>query len=161
MAVLKNLIWLLSSRHEGVKFVFYGELLEYSWLSGYKNVDFAGEYEKDSLDKMLSESRPTVGLFLSVWPETYCYALTDAIRNAVFPIAFDIGAFRERMEMHEFGGVIPYTTESESIYNSIVELLSSEEFLRSKSSDIKSGMHYESMLNDCFYYDEQSEAKRA
>jgi len=161
MAVLKNLIWLLSSRHEGVKFVFYGELAEYSWLSGYKNVDFAGEYEKDSLSNLLSKSQPTVGLFLSVWPETYCYALTDAIRNAVFPVAFDIGAFKERMEMHEFGGVIPYTTDSEAIYDSIVDLLSSEEFLRSKSTAIKSGVHYESMLRDCFNFDEGTKAKSA
>lgn len=161
MAVLKNLIWLLSARNDGVKFVFYGELAEYSWLKGYTNVEFAGEYEKNSLNALVTESAPTIALFLSVWPETYCYALTDAISNGVYPIAFDIGAFRERMSMHNFGGVIPYTTNSEDIYSSIVQVISSESFLNSDTKDVRSGSDYSSTLNDYFDIDSFTKANAA
>lgn len=148
MAVLKNLIWVLSLRHPGVQICFFGELSEYSWLEGYKNVEFVGEYEQDTLGQMIKEHAPTMALFLSVWPETYCYALTDAIKNGVFPIAFDIGAFQERVDMHNFGATIPFTSDSEEIYNSILNISKSEGSALIDASKIKSGITYPSFLKD-------------
>ena len=142
MALFKQLSWLLSSRHAGVKLVFFGTMSEYDWLEGYSNVKCTGEYNQDNLASLIAQEKPTVSLFLSMWPETYCYALTDSIKHGVYPIAFDIGAFSERMEIHNFGTTVPFDTDSESLYRSIVDVICSEKFKLAKASDIKGGVDY-------------------
>jgi len=57
---------------------------------------------------------------VSKWPETYCYTVSDAVRNGVYPVALDIGAFAERMEMHNYGATIPFTDNTELLYESIL-----------------------------------------
>ena len=142
MALFKQLSWLLSSRHAGVKLVFFGTMSEYDWLEGYSNVKCTGEYNQDNLASLIAQEKPTVSLFLSMWPETYCYALTDSIKHGVYPIAFDIGAFSERMEIHNFGTTVPFDTDSESLYRSIVDVICSEKFKLAKASNIKGGVDY-------------------
>jgi glycosyltransferase involved in cell wall biosynthesis len=36
--------------------------------------------------------------FFSTWPETYCYTLSEALENGLYPFAFDIGAVGERVK---------------------------------------------------------------
>jgi|GEM_PF-1486076 len=148
MALLKKLSWLLSSRHSGVKIVFFGGMSEKEWLDGYANVKCVGEYTQDTLGSLIQREKPTVSLFLSMWPETYCYALTDAIKHGVFPIAFDIGAFSERIKMHGFGKTIPFEVNSDEVYQSILKVLDGEEFRKQSCSDIKSGVIYNSFSTE-------------
>lgn len=74
--------------------------------------------------------------------------LTDAIRHAVFPIVFELGAFAERIEMHCYGEVIPFDTNSELIYKSVVRVLSGENYRNASVADIKSGKTYDCFLGD-------------
>lgn len=116
---------------------------EYAWLDGYSNVKCVGEYSQETLGELIEQEKPTVSLFLSMWPETYCYALTDSIKNGVYPIAFDIGAFSERMKMHNFGTTVPFDTDCESLYRSIVEVICSDKFKSATVSDIDGGVEYD------------------
>ena len=43
-----------------------------------------------------------------MWPETYSYALSIALRNRIFPVCFDIGAPARRIRHAGFGRVLPY-----------------------------------------------------
>ena len=48
------------------------------------------------------------GIFLpSIWPETYCYTLSLAMRLGFPPVVFDLGAQRDRVEAANFGFVLP------------------------------------------------------
>ena len=159
LQIFKSLCSLLSSRHPGISIVFFGALSEYEWMDEYSNVKCVGVYDEETLGDLIAEEKPTASLFLSPWPETYCYALTDAIKHAVFPIVFDIGAFAERIEMHNYGKVIPFDTHPESIYTSVVEVLTSAEFKKASSTDIKSGMTYRVYSEDYFQVESTIEIK--
>ena len=150
MQIFKMLCWILTSRIPGVRIVFFGGLSETEWMDGYPNVECVGKYDEDSLGDLIAEVKPTVALYFSVWPETYCYALTDAIRNGVYPVAFDIGAFKERVEMHNYGSVIPFDTNVENIYESFREVLDSEKFQQASVSDIRGGALYQEFSEDYF-----------
>jgi len=74
-------------------------------LVGHSDVDAAlaglatitGRYSEEAVDGLLAAQRCHVALIPSVWPETYCYTLSIALRNG-FPVAvFDLGAQRERL----------------------------------------------------------------
>lgn len=56
-----------------------------------------GRYREDEVDGLLAAQRCHVALIPSVWPETYCYTLSIALRNGFPTAVFDLGAQRERL----------------------------------------------------------------
>lgn len=150
MKLFQKLCWFLSSRHPGIQIVFFGSMSETEWMSGYPNVKCVGEYDKESLPVLIEQEKPTASLFFSMWPETYCYALTDSIQHGVYPIAFDLGAFPERMKMHNYGTTIPFDTDPEKVAQSIINVMSSDDFNNAKVSQIKNGTEYPKITVDYF-----------
>ncbi len=71
-------------------------------------ITLAGAYRDDDIDRILAADRPDLLLFPSVWPETYSYTLSIALRNRIFPVCFDIGAPARRVRHAGFGRVLPY-----------------------------------------------------
>jgi len=49
-----------------------------------------------------------LAFFPSVWPETYSYTLSEALRAGLFPVAFDIGAVAARIRAAGWGLVLPW-----------------------------------------------------
>jgi GT2 family glycosyltransferase len=87
-------------------------------LVGYSNndellqscgVSITGHYqtELDALEK-LHAIQPDIILVPSVWPETYCYTLSIALKVKIPPVVFDLGAQAERVNMIQWGIVLPY-----------------------------------------------------
>ena len=83
---------------------------------GYSNVEVmlesvgvtqTGEYNGDeaAVEKLI-ELRPHLALFPSIWPETFCYTLSLALRAGVPPIVFDIGAPAERLRALGVGHIL-------------------------------------------------------
>lgn len=60
------------------------------------NVRIHGVYTPGELPPDLANCE--VALFLSIWPETYCMSLTEALDAGVVPIAYNIGAIGERVD---------------------------------------------------------------
>ena len=90
--------------------------LEYV-LVGYSNndallqsfgVSITGKYnsEKDALTT-LSEIKPDLIFIPSIWPETFCYALSMALKLKIPPVVFDIGAQADRVSPLTWGKAIP------------------------------------------------------
>lgn len=90
--------------------------LEYV-LIGYSNDDgrlqsfgatVTGQYrtEKEAL-KRVSEFKPDIVFIPSIWPETFCYALSMAIKLKIPPVVFDIGAQAERVSALGWGATLP------------------------------------------------------
>jgi GT2 family glycosyltransferase/glycosyltransferase involved in cell wall biosynthesis len=52
--------------------------------------------------------KPSCAFLPSIWPETFCYALSMAFRLEIPPVVFDIGAQRDRVIEQDFGFVLPY-----------------------------------------------------
>ena len=150
MQELKQLCWLFSKRHPGIRVLFFGAMSEKKWMEGYSNVSCVGEYTKDSLGKLIREYKPTLGLFMSKWPETYCYAVTDAVSNGVYPIALDVGAFPERIAQHNYGATIPFTSDVEALYEATLNVVSCEDFKNATVGSIQNGASYDLFSEDYF-----------
>jgi glycosyltransferase involved in cell wall biosynthesis len=76
-------------------------------FQGLRNVDVTGPYKRDELPALFDDAGAIVALFLSPWPETFCYALSEALDAGLYPITLDTGAFRERIETAQWGKVVP------------------------------------------------------
>ena len=69
----------------------------------------------------------TAALFLSVWPETFSYTLSEAWRVGLHPIALDIGAPAERIREMNLGTIIPFSQNSKEIVQVLLATLAVQE----------------------------------
>src|SRR5690606_21958334 len=59
--------------------------------------------------------RPSVGMILSIWPETYCHTLTEMWSCGIPVLAMDIGAVGDRIRASGAGWLIPVDSTAEQI----------------------------------------------
>jgi GT2 family glycosyltransferase len=63
-----------------------------------------GQYQEPELAELIAREAPDLALIPSIWPETWCFALTAALRAGLPTAAFDLGAVAERLR----GAVVPH-----------------------------------------------------
>lgn len=87
------------------------------YLIGYSNanedlvsldVGLTGAYrsETEAL-AFLDEIQPDLFFIPSIWPETFCYTLSMALKKGIPPIVFDLGAQAERVKQIDWGVILP------------------------------------------------------
>lgn len=64
----------------------------------HPDVSIVPEYAPAQLGRLIAAHRPDCALFLSIWPETFSYTLSEMQALGLVPVATRIGAFAERIE---------------------------------------------------------------
>jgi len=77
------------------------------------NVNITGPYKAADLDRLFAQCLGRLALFLSIWPETYSYALSEVARHGFIPVVPDLGAPAERVRAAGFGVVFPFPIDAE------------------------------------------------
>lgn len=67
-----------------------------------------GSYQREELPALLENYKIDVICILPIWPETFCYTLSEAVLCGVPVIATDIGALGERVKELQCGWLVPY-----------------------------------------------------
>jgi glycosyltransferase involved in cell wall biosynthesis len=70
-----------SKRGLDIKFVVVGYTSDDEQILRLGNVSITGEHESKELPQIIRSSGARIALFLSQWPETYSYALSEAWAN--------------------------------------------------------------------------------
>lgn len=107
-----------------LQFVVIGFTSDDDALRKFGNVTITGEYRDADLPKLIAQSNARVALFLSPWPETYSFTLSEAWMNRLFPVAFDIGAIAERIKSAKWGRLMPLATAPRAINQFVLGALS-------------------------------------
>lgn len=92
----------------GLRFRLIGYSDRDDELRDLGNVEITGSYALARLPNMAARAAGRLALFLSGWPETYSYTLTEAVRLGFVPLVPDIGAPAERVRAAGFGVVFPF-----------------------------------------------------
>ncbi|NBJ82344.1 glycosyltransferase [bacterium 1XD42-94] len=71
-----------------------------------KNLVKTGEYRREELPQLLKQYQIDLVCILSLWPETYCYTLSEALQCGVPVIVTGIGALPERVKRSGCGWVV-------------------------------------------------------
>lgn len=109
-----------------LRFVVIGFTQDDNTLCQYGNVVITGEYHHAELPRLIEQSGACVALFLSPWPETYCYTLSEAWRNGLYPVGLEVGAIAERIAQVGCGRLIPLTTDAKAINRILMEVLAED-----------------------------------
>lgn len=103
-----------------IQFRLFGYAADDAALRRLANVHVTGEYRRADLPRLLAEHPCDAALFLGIWPETYCYALSDAYGVGLYPIALDFGAVGERVAAAEVGKLLPAGSSPAEINAAII-----------------------------------------
>jgi glycosyltransferase involved in cell wall biosynthesis len=98
------------ARNLPLEFVVIGYTEDDQALIKTGKVFVTGKYEEDELAEIVARERPSIAFFPGVWPETWCYALTHAMKAGLYSVAFDIGAIAERIVTAKSGTLLPPDT---------------------------------------------------
>lgn len=82
----------------------------------------SGRYREEDAVDVIRELDCHAALFLSVWPETYCYTLTEAWRAGLWAVGFDLGAVGERIAATGFGWRMPPCRDGGTVNDRLLAL---------------------------------------
>ena len=144
-----------SAEKEGLPlhFSIIGYTQDNSRLLAYGNVSITGAYRPEEVAGLIRRSGAGVALFLSPWPETYCYTLSEAWSGGLYPVALDIGAIAERIREVGYGEVIPLDSAAKQI-NQVLMRVFEQEPRGPRAITLGSGM--ENLFRD--YYQLEGES---
>jgi GT2 family glycosyltransferase/glycosyltransferase involved in cell wall biosynthesis len=66
-----------------------------------------GSYREGDAYALLASLAPDLAFLPSIWPETWCFALSEAWRAGLYTVAFDLGAQAERIRATGRGLTLP------------------------------------------------------
>lgn len=101
-------------------FVVVGSTSDDSQFSRLPNVEITGAYDDSEVDGRIERLDVRVALLPSVWPETYSYTLSIALRCGLVPVAFDLGAISERLRAAKTGVLLPLGTGAPRINEALL-----------------------------------------
>jgi glycosyltransferase involved in cell wall biosynthesis len=153
--LLANVATYAASVGSPINFVVVGYTNQQQTLTKLPNVRVTGKYVESELDAILVRERLDVIFFPAVWPETYSYTLTAAIRSGLPIAAFDLGAIPERLRQHGIGTLIPLASAWDP--EEILRKLLSASRERRRSAVKSRSLPYPDMLVD--YYGIPASAK--
>jgi GT2 family glycosyltransferase/glycosyltransferase involved in cell wall biosynthesis len=85
-------------------------------------VKITGRYEQGEAVDLIRSQDADIGFLAAVWPETWCYALSEMWMAGLPVLAFDLGAPAERIHRTGRGWLVPRETPARSIVGSLITL---------------------------------------
>ena len=105
--VLAKLAAYASEHRANVKIVLFGYANREETLTSTGKVRVTGRYDEADLESLMDRERIDVIFIPAVWPETYSYTLTAALKTGLPIVSFDLGAVAERLRAHGVGTILP------------------------------------------------------
>lgn len=149
-----------SAEKEGLPLRFHviGYTTDDASLLKYRTVSISGEYVPAELARHVEATGARIALFLSPWPETFCYALSEAWQAGLFPVALDIGAIAERIKDCGCGKLLSVESDAKTINRELMALLEGDEGLSEMS--VKLGGGQSNILENYYHLPSSSENQR-
>ncbi len=90
-----------------LRFTVVGHTIDDRRLLDTGRVFITGPFAEGEALMLLREESPTCGFLPSIWPETWCYALSALWQAGLHVMAFDLGAQAERIRARGGGTLMP------------------------------------------------------
>lgn len=137
-----------------LRFVIVGYTRDDEPLTRLSNVAITGAYHNaKQLAAYLQQHQCRVAAFLSVWPETFSYTLTEALQHNLYPVTLNYGAVAERLQALQYGQVIAEDLSPREINQALLD--AGQKLQQCTKSIQYPGMVYDDLIAD--YYQLGSE----
>lgn len=103
-----------------------------------ENLTKTGWYKREDILSLVKLYKIDVICILPIWPETFCYTLSEALLCKVPVIVTDIGAVGDRVKSMECGWVIPKECKYEDVLNLVYHINNTPQEYEEKYNIVKS-----------------------
>ena len=111
-----------AERDLNLAFTVVGHTMNDSLLMATGRVFVTGEYKEEEAVRLIRAQRADLAFVPSVWPETWCFALSQAWRAGLQTVAFDIGAQAERIRATGYGWLLPLDLGAPAVNDALLAL---------------------------------------
>lgn len=91
-------------------------------LLSFPNVTITGKYQPERLHEIIDQQAADIALFISPWPETYSYTLSEALNAMLWPVVLPIGAQASRLRKLSVGTILTEGSTGEQINSQLMDL---------------------------------------
>jgi len=109
-------------RNLPLQFIVVGHTSDDNRLMGTNRVFISGRFTEGDGPRLLREFAPHFGFIPSVWPETWCFALSTLWQAGLHVVAFDLGAQAERIRSTGAGTLLPLGVPARRINDGFLSL---------------------------------------
>ncbi|HQT84526.1 MAG: glycosyl transferase [Acidiphilium sp. 37-64-53] len=96
-----------ASNNLPLRFVLIGTSEDDAALIATGRVLITGAYQEGEAAGLIARSGAQLGFLPSIWPETWCFALSEAWRGGLYVVGFDLGAPAARIKATGRGFLLP------------------------------------------------------
>jgi glycosyltransferase involved in cell wall biosynthesis len=96
-----------AKRKLNLRFRLIGHSHDDARLLATGTVHITGQYQEHEISMLIRQQRAGLAWLPSIWPETWCYTLTQAWQAGLNVLAFDIGTPAERIRRSGRGWIVP------------------------------------------------------
>jgi GT2 family glycosyltransferase len=149
------------ARRLPLQFIVIGYTQDDAPLLKTRKVFITGRYGEGEASHLLRRERPDIAFMPSVWPETWCYALDDALAAQLPVVAFDLGAIAERLRARGTGTLLPLNATAPQINDKLLELAAQTALAQQRDMDIMQETEEKKMNNPAVGVSPQQDALSA
>ena len=117
-----------------------------------KNVFKTNWYQRENVGAILRQNRIDLVCILPIWPETFCYTVSEAQLAGVPLLVTDMGALSERMRQDQTGWMISSQADDDRMLATVKEIFADEDGYRAVCQRIEN-FHHKTILEMCRDYD--------
>jgi glycosyltransferase involved in cell wall biosynthesis len=103
-----------------LEFVVVGHTIDDARLLDTGRVFVTGEFQPAEAVQLVQAQNASLAWLPSVWPETWCFALSEAWSAGLRVVAFDLGAQAERIRRTGLGTLLPLGLPPASINSALL-----------------------------------------
>jgi glycosyltransferase involved in cell wall biosynthesis len=97
----------VTRRNLKLEFIVVGATSEDTALMDTGRIFVTGAYAEGEATPLIRAINADLAFLPSIWPETWCFALSEAWQAGLYTIAFDLGAQAARIRATGRGAVLP------------------------------------------------------
>jgi GT2 family glycosyltransferase/glycosyltransferase involved in cell wall biosynthesis len=109
-----------AGRNLPLEFVVVGHTMDDKRLLDTGRVFVTGPYQQTEAITVIENQDADLAFLPSIWPETWCFTLTEAWRAGLYVAVFDIGALAERVRATGRGLVLPIGINTATLNNALL-----------------------------------------
>ena len=94
------------------------------------NLTKTGWYKRENVKAILNHNQIDLVCILPIWPETFCYTISEAQIAGIPVLATDIGAVGDRVIQEHSGWVVPYDAQAKEILDKLDDIFEAEDDFR-------------------------------
>jgi GT2 family glycosyltransferase/glycosyltransferase involved in cell wall biosynthesis len=111
-----------AARALDLEFVVVGHTTDDARLMQTGRVFVTGRYDESESAALIAEQQADIAFLPSIWPETWCFALSVAWRAGLAAVVFDIGAQAERVRSTNKGWILPLGLPPNAVNNALLSV---------------------------------------